>query len=159
MTDLHQLTYWAVAFVLFVVLPVLATRPPVLRRLIGRRMSRLGAWAWVRLAPPPAVDLLAEELYRARRLQSLYADVARLQRILATDTAMSATRQLGNRLAHAWLVAELERTRRLSRNIFEDQVFAGWDPTVGSHGPAAPVMVYAPRHGSTVEVLDIGWRH
>lgn len=159
MTEPHQLAYWALAFVLFVVLPLLVTRPSGLRRLVGRRLRRFGAWAWLQLAPPPEVDPVAEELYQARRLQRLYADVARLQRILATDVAMSATRQLGNRLAHAWLVAELERTRRLSRNIFEDQVFAGWDPTAVSSSPAAPVLAGVPRHGSTVEVLDIGWRH
>jgi hypothetical protein len=54
---------------------------------------------------------MVEALRAQLRREKLIADVQRLRRLVATDMAMSATRQLGNRIAYASLVAELEAMR------------------------------------------------
>jgi len=157
--ELDQFDYGLLALGLFVVVPLLATRSSVVRRYAGQRLLRLGAWMWDQFVSEPEVDPLAEELYRVRRIEQLRTHIARLQRILATDSAMSATRQLANRMAYDWLVTELERTRNLSRNIFADHVLAGWDPSMVGSAVVAPSITFDPQRGSTVEILDIGWRH
>jgi hypothetical protein len=156
--DLHHLGYWLIAVALFVVVPVLTTRRSLVRRLAGDRMSRLGHWALERLEEVPEVDPLVTELYLARRRERLYADIARLERILATDENMSATRQLGNRIAYDWLVAELERTRRVPQTIFAEVVPDRWDSPALSPSRSSVPIGHDPQRGTTVEVLDIGWR-
>ena len=69
----------------------------------------------------------------------------RVRRLLATDMTMSATRQVGNRLAYAWLQEELKRTPDL---------YPAMVPTRSVH-----LISRNTQHGSTVEILEIGWRH
>lgn len=154
MIDLDQPGLVLVAFCFLVLALLVATRWSPLRRLLGAQLQRAGAWLWTKLVPEPSVDALTEELYRIHRMQKLHADIARLQRILATDAAMSATRQLGNRLAYAWLINERARVRQLPQNQFDDLVFDGWDAT-----PSAVAAVrFTPTRTADVEVLDVGWR-
>lgn len=146
-------------FGLFVVIPLLGTHPSWIRRLGGRRLVRLEAWTATQFRVVPEMDPLAAELYQIRRREKLLADVARLQRILATDEAMSATRQLGNRIAYDWLVAELERARSLPRTPVPETFSDSWSTGPLSIQPSAPTYAAADQPGgSTVEVLDIGWR-
>lgn len=57
---------------------------------------------------------------------------------------MSATRQLGNRLAHRWLVVQLREADAVIRA-------AGFSPLA-----TAPTNPPVARRGRTVEVLDAG---
>lgn len=159
MIDPQQLGYLLFACLVLIVVPLLATRRALIRRLAGDRLDRLGAWARVQLIPEPEPDPLALDMYRARQREKLYADIARLRRILATDEEMSATRQLGNRIAYDWLLNEFERTRHVVGSVYLYDVVDDWSTAVAASPVAAtPAMVPGPRSRSTVEVLDIGWR-
>jgi len=156
--NLQQLGYLLFASLVLVVLPLLVTRRALLRRVAGERMVRFGAWARLQLIPEPEPDPLALDMYRARQRQKLYADIARLRRILASDEEMSATRQLGNRIAYDWLLNEFERTRRQAGSVYLYDVLDDWSAAPASPAAATPVLASGPRSRSTVEVLDIGWR-
>jgi hypothetical protein len=65
------------------------------------------------------------------RRQKLGADLRRVEHLVATD--MSATRQLGNRLAYEQLLDELRRTPDVFPSSFQFQNFESWDePIVAS---------------------------
>lgn len=103
--DDPQLGYWLVLAGFFAV-PLLLTQPAV-RRACAPWLSRLAEWALAQVEPVAEPDPMAADLFRAIRRERLRADIARLQVLLATDMSMSATRQLGNRLAHEWLLRDL----------------------------------------------------
>lgn len=149
--------HWLLLLCIVVVVPLLATRSAWVRRWAASWLQRWGSWLWSRMVVEPAADPLAAELYRLRRLERLHADIARLRRILANDIAMSATRQLGNRLAYDWLLNELARIRRLSYNPLDDQIFAGWDAAPSPSTVLVPAGGYTPQRAN-VEFLDVGWR-
>ena len=160
MTDLRQLLgYWLFAILVLIVVPLLVTRRALVRRLAGERLDRLAHWTREQLFPEPESDPLALDMYLARQREKLYADLARLRRILATDEEMSATRQLGNRIAYDWLLHELDRRRRLGGSIVAYDALDDWSTAVAPSPVAAtPAMMSGPRSRSTVEVMDIGWR-
>jgi len=82
----------------------------------------------------------------ARRRQ-LTEDLRRIERLLLHDETMSATRQLGNRLAREQLIASLSRI---------PDVLPGRDRYLTDEPVRAPALA---THGRTVEVLDVGgWR-
>lgn len=121
---------------------LLTTRPAV--RVLGPRVRRLGRWAWDRLNPEEEVDPDVAELRLIQRRQQLDVHLARVRRLVATDEAMSATRQIGNRLAYAGLLREIARLP---------------DPDPAPAPAPAPSSVrYDHRRRSNVEVLEIGWR-
>ena len=95
----------------------------------------------------PAPEVL--ELWNVVRRQRLEGDLDRISRLVATDTWMSATRQLGNRLAYAQLVDELAQIP------VSDVGLTPW---------ATPARVPMPLFvddaafpsGSSVEIMEIG---
>ena len=89
---------------------VLTDREAIRRRLGRRLVARLERLA-EQLHPEEEPDPLVEALRAQLRREKLVADVQRLRRLVAHDAGMSATRQLGNRIAYASLVAELEALR------------------------------------------------
>ncbi len=106
----------------------------------------------------PAWELEHAELWLMARRRQLTEDLRRIERLLLHDETMSATRQLGNRLARDQLVASLARIpdvlpgrdRYLSSEPVESRQL-GYDI-------AAPSPALASRSAS-VEVLDVsGWR-
>ena len=133
---------------------------PAIRRWFSQLMTRLGLRILDWVSPAPEFDQVADDLSRALRRQKLRADVRRLQRILATDMSMSATRQMGNRLAYASLVRELDRdTRELAYSFLDDDPVDDWNVA----GPPTRIRdlarnQYAPR-APQVEILEIGWKH
>lgn len=142
MTGSGQLVWASLFLVLIVIARLLTTRLAV--RILGPRVRRLGGWAWDRLNPEDEVDPEVEEMRLARRRQQLDAHLARVRRLVATDEAMSATRQIGNRLAYAGLLREIARLP---------------DPVRTLISAVAPSPVrYDHRRRSSVEVLEIGWR-
>ena len=118
---------WLIGIGVFVVL-VLLLRLAIVRGVIGRWLKPVGERLAEWVNPPPPFDPVADDLAKALRRERLQADVRRLQHLLATDEWMSATRQMGNRLAYDWLVRELDRsTRSISPLFVSDDTYGNWD--------------------------------
>ena len=147
-------------FVVFFVLLSILLKFAVVQDLAGRWLRQVGERLAEWVNPPPPFDPVADDLAKALRQERLQADVRRLQRILATDEWMSATRQIGNRLAYDWLVRELDRSSRsLSPLFVSDDTYGNWD-VPGSLEPTTPRARSQPAQRSPdVEILEIGgWR-
>ena len=115
-----------------------ATAPPLVR--LSARLTR------VKEPDPEAV-----ELWNCVRRQRLQADLARIHRLIADDAWMSATRQLGNRLAYAQLIDELQQLP------VSDVGLNPWTTPAGP--PTTLVFDDAPSPpGSNIEVLELGRR-
>jgi hypothetical protein len=113
----------------------------------------LGAWAVrathrlaARPAPGTEPDPEVEALARSLRRQRLRHHVERVAHLISTDSWMSATRQLGNRLAYEQLLAELRRLPGDDDELVPER----WAPV-----PALRPVGAAPQ--PAVEVLDLGW--
>lgn len=143
MSALDQGVVWFAFVGVVIVARILVTRP--LRRLLGPSFRRLATWGIDHLNRPEEIDPEVEEMMLIRRRQQLEGHVERLRRLLATDMGMSATRQIGNRMAYAWLLDELQRTPILLPMMVPTR-----SVSLTSHDS---------RRGSTVEILDIGWRN
>ena len=148
--DLDQLGGWLLVIGLFIGLPLLSRRS--VRRFIGPPMIRLGSWALERLRPGGDPDEEADDLSKVLRRQQLCAEVHRLQRILATDESMSATRQIANRLAYRQLLRDLGNTPDVYAVMPGQATATRWDTS--THSPRTERSHDAP----TVEILEIGWR-
>lgn len=174
MIDYSELTSWLVVVVVLLAIPLVSTRRLASGRFASERMSALGAWAVERLTPAPEVDQLADDLYRVIRRERLRSDILRLRRILATDMDMSATRQLGNRIAYEWLLRELnglrapspagatasfpERGAEVEGDSWSDDWDTGsWDVRPLPPPTPEPAWSYEARPPK-VEILEIGRR-
>ena len=142
-----------VVFGLLVVLLLL--RWPASRRALARPARRVSDWATTHWIRAEEGDRDEDELWQMERRRKLCADLRRVEHLLATDTWMSATRQLGNRIAYHRLVDDLRHTPEVLPTIF--QTYGSWEEsaiepasrwlTKESYSPQAP----------TVEILEIGW--
>lgn len=106
--DAQHLGYWV--FCLALLATPLLGRTTFVQQLLGDALERLGA---EEEDPDDQVDEFGHfptTWHVLTRRERLVADLARVQRLLATDIGMSATRQLGNRLAHDQLLRELRET-------------------------------------------------
>jgi hypothetical protein len=145
----HSLLSWLLVIGVFVGFPLVSIR--AVRDHLGPLILRLGSWASAQLSPVTELDEEADDLSKVLRRQRLCSDIQRLQRILATDVSMSATRQIANRLAYAQLVRELEDV---------PDVYG----TMPSHAVTRlrpsnhPQRTGRPPQPPTVEILEIGWR-
>ena len=121
-------------------------------------MSRLGGVILDRLSRPRDFDREAEELSRVLRRQQLCADLRRVEHLIATDTWMSATRQLGNRLAYEQLLDDLRHTPDVLPAISGMSEINSWTASASTVQPAIGVTGYGSRSASKIEILEIGWR-
>jgi hypothetical protein len=121
-------------------------------------MSRLGGVLVDRLSRPGDPDREAEELSQVLRRQRLCADLRRVEHLIATDTWMSATRQLGNRLAYEQLLDDLEHTPDVLPAIPGMNEINNWTTSTSTDQPAIPITGYGSRSASKIEILEIGWR-
>jgi len=121
-------------------------------------MSRLGSAILDRFSRPDDVDQEADELWRAARRQQLCADLRRVEHLIATDTWMSATRQLGNRLAYEQLLDDLKHTPDVLPQIPGMSEINSWTPATATTEPATPNTGYGSRNAPKIEILEIGWR-
>jgi hypothetical protein len=155
--DFHQVGYWI--FCTSLLFAPLLVRAPLVRRLLGDTFDRLGGPEDEPGASGDDFDRFPDRWSALIRRDRLVADVQRLQRIVATDMGMSATRQLGNRLAYDQLLRELREIADLPAAV----------PAVALTGPdrwsvPASVPARGPATGSDwrplgkVETLEIGWR-
>jgi hypothetical protein len=140
---------WLVVIGLFITLPLLSK--PSVRNFLGPPMIRLGSWTLARLRPVDDPDQEADDLSKVLRRQQLCAHVQRLQRILATDESMSATRQIANRLAYRQLLHELKEIPDVWGPMPAHATATRWNSSTLS-----PRMERSER-GPTVEILEIGW--
>lgn len=138
---------WGLGLVGFLVVATLLSSPPRCVRRAGGRLLRVAVRATDRLRPVAPVDELAEDMARMMQRERLRRDIERVRRILRTDASMPATRQIGNRLAYAWLVSELEKIQEPWASALGDDSAARWSVT--THHPPRDVGV---------ENLDLGWR-
>jgi len=156
--DLHELGAWLIVACLFIAIPLLTQRRPFARRIAGKLLSRLGAWAIDRARPEPEFDQLADDLSKVIRRERLRADVQRLQRVIATDMSMSATRQLGNRLAYEWVLRDLTNLRCPSHLMNIGGAIDSWNDSGIPIQTTGLVSSHDTQRAPKVETLDIGWR-
>jgi hypothetical protein len=147
--DLHHVVGWLLVIGLFIVLPLLSRRS--VRNFVGPPMTRLGSWTLAQLRPNGDPDEEPDDLSKVLRRQQLSAEVQRLQRILATDESMSATRQIANRLAYRQLLHELHNTPDVYAAMPDHVTATRWNPTRSPRTDRSHVA-------STVEILEIGRR-
>ena len=121
-------------------------------------MIRLGSAILERFSRPRDVDQEADELWRAARRQQLCADLRRVKHLIATDTWMSATRQLGNRLAYEQLLDDLKQTPDVLLPIPGMSEINSWTPATSAAEPVIPDIGYDSRNAPKIEILEIGWR-
>lgn len=146
---------------------LLADREGDRRRLSPRTQALLERLV-ARLTPPDEPDPLVEALRAHARREKLVADVQRLRRLVATDMAMSAVRQLGNRMAYASLVSELEALRDAPATFAPPTVGLPAAASVPSSRWDADLVLTAPaprgpswdtgQRPPAVEVLELGPR-
>ena len=150
--DIDQLGYWLVVALLLIGL-LLLSRPALLARCLANpRLRRVSSRGLDLLRPAEPVDELGDDLYRVVRGERLRADIQRLQRILANDETMSATRQLGNRLAYDWLLRELTELGR-SLELRPSALPVG--DSTPSRTRSSAVLTSRSPSGSSVETLDV----
>jgi hypothetical protein len=128
------------------------------RTSLRKQMSRLGGALVDRLSRPGDLDREAVELAQILRRQRLCADLRRVEHLIATDTWMSATRQLGNRLAYEQLVDDLKHTPDILPAIPGMSEINNWTASASTVEPAIPITGYGSRSAAKIEILEIGWR-
>ena len=146
MIDLEQLSSWLVVVFFFLGVSILLTRRS--RQGLADRFERLAAWSAQRARSDPEFDddpADNAELREILRDEKLRADLYRLQRLLATDQRMSATRQLGNRMAYEKLLEQMASRRA--------EVLA---PVASAAPVTSDVLVGREARGP--ELLDLRWR-
>ncbi len=146
MIDLEQLSSWLVVVLFFLGISILLTRRP--RQGLADRLERLAAWSARRARSDPEFDddpAYNAEMREILRDEKLRADLDRLQHLLATDEHMSATRQLGNRLAYEKLLEQMASRR--------SDLLA---PVASAQPVTSDAMVGREVHGP--ESLDLRWR-
>jgi hypothetical protein len=134
---------------------LLLLRWPVSRRTLARLARRVGDWAITHWTRAEEADPDDDELWQVERRRRLCADLRRVEHLLATDSWMSATRQIGNRIAYHRLVDDLRHMPVVLPTI--SQTFGSWDESA-----IAPPSRWLTNAGYSaqppkVEVLEIGW--
>jgi hypothetical protein len=150
--DIHPLGDGLVVIALMLALPLLA------RPFVRKRISRLGGVILENLSRPADVDRDAEELSQVLRRQRLSTDLRRVEHLITTDSWMSATRQLGNRLAYEQLLDDLRHTPDVLPAIPGTNEINTWTASASTDQPAIPVTGYGFRSAAKIEILEIGWR-
>jgi hypothetical protein len=150
MMDLPHSIGFLLVVALFIGLPVLSR--PLVWNFVGPLLIRLLHWTLAQLRPVSEPDEEDDYLWNVLRRQQLIAHTQRLQRILATDASMSATRQIANRIAYRQLLHELKEMPDVWGPLPAQAAVSRWNsstlyPSTGSS-----------ERGPTVEILDIGWR-
>lgn len=153
-----------------VVLGTLLTLALLLRFARSRAwLIRLGRGLSIRFGRPehtPEWERAHAELWLMARRRQLMADLRRIESLMLHDDWMSATRQLGNRLARDQLIVSLARIPELLPA--RDRWFGYDAPTPVAYDVAAPAPLTVPTalaaptnlsdRRTSVEVLDVvGW--
>ena len=149
MAVMVDLVVIAILFVIAVAADLATARAPGWSRARDDVAARYG-----RPEHTPEWELEHAELWLMARRKQLTEDLRRIEQLLLHDATMSATRQLGNRLARDQLVVSLARIPDVLPG--RDRYLAPVERLL-AYEMAAPSPALA-RH-ATVEVLDVsGWR-
>ena len=155
MIDMLHLDEYLIAFALFVVLPLLSR--PRSWRVLTRLATRFDEWGAARGRRADDRERDDDDLWLMYKRDRLSADLRRIEHLLATDMWMSATRQLGNRLAYDQLIDELRRIPDVFPTSFQPQVLDSWDESQVEQLWRVPAVNGYSAQSPTVEILDIGW--
>jgi hypothetical protein len=139
--------------VFFFLLLLAGTMP---RRVVVRLGQRASDWATTHWRKAEDSDREESELWLMERRRRLCDDLRRVERLVATDSWMSATRQRANRIAYHQLVDDLRHIPDVSPTIF--QTFGSWDESRSDARSPWLINKGASQQPPTVEVLEIGWR-
>jgi hypothetical protein len=119
-----------------------------------RLLRPFGVWLWARMVPEAEPDAAALELWHALRRERLQRDLERVRRLIADDGWMSATRQVGNRMAFEQLLAELADLGPAPAL----QPAEAWSISPTASPMPSSVLLAGPLPPSTpyVEILELG---
>lgn len=153
--DAQHLGYWLFCGALLA-LPLLG-RTSFVQQLLGDALERVGTEDEDEDDQPDEFGQFPSTWHALTRRERLLADLERVRRLLATDTGMSAVRQLGNRLAHDQLLRELRETPEPPWALLAGRTSASAAPTPAAGVPSLPEdRGWRPRQ--QVETLEIGGR-
>ena len=147
----------AYAFLAVMCLPLLVwvvSRPPVWAR-VRAHLEPVAVRLWQQLVVPEPPDQAVLRRWAAERLEQLRAHLERVRRLILDDEHMTATRQVGNRMAHERLVRDVREA---------EEALAAFGPVEPWLVPAAPTLVpmrparsaYLAPVSSVVEVIEFG---
>lgn len=150
MADQHQLLWWLLDVTLYLAVPIVLTGT-WLRYGDGRRLERLASWVRDHSEPDETLDPFVQDLTWALRAARLQTDLDRLRLLVATDTAMSATRQIANRMAYQMVLREVAeaagRTSTAAVAVVTHSSFTRSSSASSRDGWQSP----------QVELLDVRW--
>lgn len=101
-------------------------------------------------------DVAVRAAFARQRRRRLWADLRRLDRLIATDEWMSATRQLGNRMARAQVLDEIRRLPAVDPDLPAE---LPWDSPTTEPEPAPEFVEDLVPRFSEPEVLELGRGH
>jgi|SRR5215211_451581 len=153
--DIASLDDLLLALGLLVVVALLSR--PQTQRLLARLARRIGDWATDRFERTEEPDPDQAELWLIEKRRKLSADLRRVEHLVATDTWMSATRQLGNRLAYRQLVEDLRQTPEVYPAFAPFASSDSSDESTDLLGSARHLRAGYAARSPQVEVLEIGW--
>lgn len=166
--NLAQLLGWLVFAVGMILFALVSMDLEGTKRRLGPRLTRLAERAIERCRPVEEPDPLAEALRAQIRYEKLLANVQRLRRLVATDMAMSAVRQIGNRIAYASLLQELEASRppspppdafvAVTGGRYVSVAVDRWQDDLALPVAASPSHHLDGQRAPAVEVLELGPR-
>lgn len=146
----EQVFYLGLIGVMFVAAVVLSGQA---RRTLLLELGRAAAARFARPRQTSEWETEQTELWLMARRRQLTEDLARVEQLIRNDAWMSATRQIGNRLARDQLVAGLRRIPDLLPGRDRYAVLEPV-PQIGYDSPV-PGPALSPR-GPAVEVLEVG---
>jgi hypothetical protein len=150
-----SLDEWLFGLGLLVVLSLLSR--PGTQRALARLARGIGLWVAARLVRTAELDPDEAELWQFERRRKLCADLRRVEHLLVTDARMSATRQLGNRLAYRQLVDDLRQTPEVFPALAPFASFDSWDESADLLGAARHIKAGYAARDPQVEILEFGW--
>lgn len=149
MIDAQQVSSWVLVVLVFVGAGLFLRYSSDRSEDLADRWERVAAW----LAAHGASDAEDEEEYArsevraALREERLRADLERVRHLVATDTYMSATRQIGNRIAYRQLLADTESFARRPALVPPARAWA-----------VEAADLQTTRRVAGPETLDVRWR-
>ena len=146
----------AYAFLAVMFLPVVAwiiSRPWVWSR-IRPRLEPVAVRLWQQLVLPEQPDPEVLRRWAVVRLEQLQGHLERVRRLVLDDEHMTATRQVGNRMAHERLVRDVREA------AVALEAFGPLEPAAATAAPtalaASRFAFSAPAARPVVEVIEFG---
>ena len=149
----------AYAFLAVMCLPLLVwaiSRPPIWSR-IRARLEPLSVRMWQQLIVPEPPNSAVLQRWAAVRLEQLRTHLERVRRLILDDEHMTATRQVGNRMALERLVRDVREAEDALAAFGPVEPWlapAAWTPTPTPMRPAQ--SAYRSPASSVVEVIEFG---